>query len=394
MLRNAGLLPPITSSKNRKAKNQMTSSKYLIKHTETFLVIILWALLISMPLIFSNTNNSFNLDDLSIFLQTIAPLFLIFLVNRFLLAPKLLLKGRATVYAALIIVMIAFLSVGLYFIDIQMHDRMPHYSSNFPPRTPPGTHPFGAPNQRPPQPPPLDLPKQLPPFANFIILSFLLVGFDTGLHAFFKLTQAEKDRSRLEKENVINQLDILRHQISPHFLMNTLNNIHTLIDISGDKAKEAVIKLSKLMRYLLYDIADNSTSLKNEISFIESYVELMKLRVSEKVIIQLNIPTEIPNQKIPPLLFTSFVENAFKHGISYKYPSFIKIDILPTSSALQVVVKNSNHQKKEVEQSSGIGLDNAKRRLDLLYSNEYTLNIIENKALFTVHLTIPFKTIS
>ena len=144
------------------------------------------------------------------------------------------------------------------------------------------------------------------------------------------------------------------------------------------------------MRYLLYETADNATTLKNECSFIESYVELMKLRVSEKVDIVLNLPENVPPRKIPPLLFTSFIENAFKHGISYKEPSFIIIDIIPGNTILEVLVKNSNH-KKVHQQSSGIGFQNTKRRLDLLFGKDYQLNVAENDDIFTVHLTIPLK---
>jgi len=368
----------------------MSHSKRLLKHTETYLIIILWVLLISIPIIFMPSDIEYQWNDVFKPMETFIPLFILFVINRFLLVPRLLLKRQNLWYSVAVVLIIGLFSLGVYLLQTGSHltdkqqPKRPIIHN-----APPGRPPFGAPGSMSPPPRPA-APRQLPPYANFIVMAFLLVGFDTGLNAFFKLNQAEKERTRLEKENVSNQLEMLRHQISPHFLMNTLNNIHTLIDISTEKSKEAVMGLSRLMRYLLYETADNVTTLKNECTFIESYVELMKLRVSEKVDIVLNLPENVPHRKIPPLLFTSFIENAFKHGISYKEPSFIIIDIVPGETILEVVVKNSNH-KKVHQQSSGIGFQNAKRRLDLLFGKDYHLNVAENDDIFTVHLTIPLK---
>ncbi len=141
-------------------------------------------------------------------------------------------------------------------------------------------------------------------------------------------SKLEQEKTLLEKENVQNQLAFLRNQVSPHFFMNTLNNIHALIDVDTEEAKEAIIKLSKLMRHLLYDSQAELVPLAKEMEFIQSYINLMKLRFSEKVKINLSIPDQLPDKSIPPFLFTSFVENAFKHGISYQNSSFIDIVFL------------------------------------------------------------------
>jgi hypothetical protein len=368
----------------------MSELKHLLKHTEPFLIIILWVLLLSIPFIFMPSDTGYQWNDVLKPMETFIPLFILFLINRYLLVPNLLLKRQNLWYLGAVILMIGLFSLGVFLMQARIHPNdihppIGHLNHMPPPKIPP----LGVPGSLGNSPLPF-APKQLPPYANFIVMAFLLVGFDTGLNAFFKLNQAEKERTRLEKENVSNQLNMLRHQISPHFLMNTLNNIHTLIDISAEKSKEAVMGLSKLMRYLLYDTADNITTLKNECAFIESYVELMRLRVSSKVEIVLNLPENLPQRKIQPLLFTSFIENAFKHGISYNEPSFIFIDIIPNETTLEILVKNSNH-KKVNQRSSGIGFKNAKRRLDLLFGKDYQLNVVENDAIFTVHLTIPFK---
>ena len=232
-------------------------------------------------------------------------------------------------------------------------------------------------------------PKPIPPFANFLILSILVVGFDTGLRSSLRWIEVENEKVRLEKENVATQLVLLRNQVSPHFLMNTLNNIHSLVDINTKEAKEAIIKLSRMMRYLLYETETEKTTLIKEVEFLESYINLMKLRFNEKVIITLNIPETIPAKTIPPFIFTSLIENAFKHGISYKDESFINIDLIIGDDRLLMVVKNSKTDNSQLKDFSGIGIENTKKRLDLLYGNKYHLDIVDNKDLFTVNLSIP-----
>ncbi len=229
----------------------------------------------------------------------------------------------------------------------------------------------------------------MPPFANFLILSILIVGFDSGLLSSLRGINIENEKVRLEKENVASQLVLLRNQVSPHFLMNTLNNIHSLVDINAAEAKEAIIKLSKMMRYLLYETDSEKTTLKREIEFLESYINLMKLRFNEKVNITLNLPQNIPDRTIPPFLFTSLIENAFKHGISYKEESFIDIEMILGDDRLLLIVKNSKIDNKKVEEFSGIGIENTRKRLDLLYAKNYHLDIIDRKDIFIVNLSIP-----
>lgn len=130
--------------------------------------------------------------------------------------------------------------------------------------------------------------------------------------------------------------------------MNTLNNIHALVDIDTEEAKHAIIKLSNLMRHLLYDSEGTKTPIKKEIQFIESYIELMRLRFSEKVKITVTIPTIVPDKTIPPLLFTSLLENAFKHGISYKSESFINLNLSFTDTSLIFNIENSKQFNKKI----------------------------------------------
>jgi LytS/YehU family sensor histidine kinase len=200
----------------------------------------------------------------------------------------------------------------------------------------------------------------------------------------------EQTKLQLEKESIANKMAFLRNQISPHFFMNTLNNIHALVDINTDEAKASIIKLSQLMGYMLYDSQTSKVSVKNEIDFIESYVELMKLRVTEDVDIKFNVSAPYPMMKIPPLLAISFIENAFKYGISYEAPSYIHIDIDEDENNFSIRVINSIHRIKVTKKNSGIGIENARKRLDLLYGKNYSLSIKEeSENIFNVNLNIP-----
>ena len=145
------------------------------------------------------------------------------------------------------------------------------------------------------------------------------------------------------------------------------------------------------MRYLLYDTAHGQTSLKKEIEFIESYITLMQLRFSEKVKITIDVPKIIPDIQIPPMLFISFLENAFKHGVSYQTSSFVNFSLKIEDSQLICVIKNSKQKVRESfdKSYSGIGLTNIRKSLELLFVKDYNLNIIENEKTFEVLLTIP-----
>jgi LytS/YehU family sensor histidine kinase len=287
--------------------------------------------------------------------------------------------------------LITMLTAGSYFYDKKVKNMPPPdvFQADYQIKQPPYAFPGGVDrfgNLRPAQ---TRQPKPIPPFANFLILSILIVGFDTGLRSNIRWIEVENEKVRLEKENVATQLVLLRNQVSPHFLMNTLNNIHSLVDINKVEAKEAIIKLSKLMRYLLYETETEKTTLKKEVEFLESYINLMKLRFNEKVKIILNLPVTIPEKKIPPFIFTSLIENAFKHGISYKDESFISIDLITGEDRLLLIVKNSKNDNKQIEEFSGIGIENTRKRLELLYGSTYHLDIINNNSLFTVTLSIP-----
>ncbi len=367
-----------------------------LKITEILLIILVWIVLIAAPLLL-NYNSYNNWLETITPIEVIIPLAITFIVNRFILVPNFLFKKRTTLYLVFVTVIIATITTtSYYYNDIivsltpsSQNDpdfmHMPHHE--FSPSTmfgPPmgGQQMGGQPGNDMARP-------NMPPFINVLIFSVLLVGFDTGLRTSYRFMEAEKEKSQLEVKNVQSQLAFLRNQVSPHFFMNTLNNIHSLIDINTEEAKESVIQLSKLMRHLLYDSEIDNIDIDKELNFITNYVELMRLRCSNKVKINFNRPKHIPPKKIPPLLFTSYIENAFKHGISYREKSYINITVFCTNDIFILEVENTNHAKISDKNSSGIGMENSKKRLDLIYDKDYHLDITENAKIYNIKLTIP-----
>lgn len=226
---------------------------------------------------------------------------------------------------------------------------------------------------------------------NCFIIAILIIGFNIAVKLLFQSIRSEEKMKELESQRLQSELQYLRYQINPHFFMNTLNNIHALVDINTDKAKSSIIELSKLMRYVLYEASNQTISLNREIQFLNNYVTLMRLRYTDKVKVEMVVPSVIPEVQIPPLLFISFLENAFKHGVSYQKESYIKMKLqVNTDKKITFHCSNSNWGKVD-EQHHGIGLDNISKRLKLLYGDKYTLSINENKEenSFNVLLIIP-----
>ena len=318
----------------------------------------------------------------------------IFLLNTYIFVPKILFKKKYVSYTIFTLGTII-LIIGII-IGIQML------------LTP--EQPLSMPRMDlGPGMPPMELGRKMPPpmgfrtpeqpetksvfmtFTDNLIISILIVAAGTAFRMMSQWLNEENRRKDMEKEQLRTEIALLRHQVSPHFFMNTLNNIHALVDINTETAKDAIIRLSTLMRYLLYDTAHGQTSLKKEIEFIESYITLMQLRFSEKVKINLNVPKEIPDIQIPPMLFISFLENAFKHGVSYQTNSFVNFSLEVADDQLSCTIKNSKQKIRESfdKSYSGIGLTNIRKSLELLFGKDYVLNIIENDKAFEVQLTIP-----
>ncbi len=227
------------------------------------------------------------------------------------------------------------------------------------------------------------------PWWGNIIAGLLMLGANNAINALYRNMQKDEDSERLQRQNIQAEMYYLKHQINPHFLMNTLNNIHALVDIDAEAAKQTVIQLSDMMRYVVYDTGGNSISLREDIKFIKNYIDLMRIRYTDDVKISYSYPSQLKGRvEVPPLIFIVFVENAFKHGVSYNSTSYINIDIKCDMGF--VVARFENSVNKNSQQSKhGIGLDNVRKRLDLIYGSDYEMRIDDMGNNYCVTLKIP-----
>ena len=195
----------------------------------------------------------------------------------------------------------------------------------------------------------------------------------------------------MEAESIQAKYTALQSQLNPHFLFNTLNNIYSLIAISPERAQSAVLELSKLLRYVLYENTQPYVPMEKELEFNHNYIELMRLRLARHVQVDVNIPTGLcRGYKIAPLLFITLIENAFKHGTSASIRSFVKINMSePSPGVIECDIENSSFPKNETDKSgSGIGLKNLSRQLELLYAGKYNLHAESDSHIYRSMLTI------
>lgn len=400
----------MTATANKQKRMKQISKQTLL---EQIVYLIIWIFIGVAPIVSTYSAQNTLPDHTTVWkdiMQSwiiIAPFFVLFLLNNFILIPKLFLRKNYLWYTISIILTIFILfkvvpeSVLFYQLsenrqeqfmpggDMRPHgERLPHpkdgeHSSEMRPPLP-----YRHPNRRQPMP-----PRMQPNTITFINLTIaiLLIGFNLTIKLFIKSLRDEEVMKDLEHQKLESELQYLKYQLNPHFFMNTLNNIHALIDIDSRKAKTSIIELSKLMRYVLYESNKDYIELTKEIIFLQNYIELMRLRFTESLNIQTDFPLIVPEVKIPPLLLISLLENAFKHGVSYREASFIHICLKIDDGSLIFKCSNSKHRTKK-DEHHGVELENVKKRLQLLFGNNYTYTINENENEYNVSLNIPLDT--
>ena len=216
-----------------------------------------------------------------------------------------------------------------------------------------------------------------------------------GMAAAIKLMKIlylkEQRNLQLQKENTESQLQLLKAQVHPHFLFNTLNNIYALARKKSDLTADAVMKLSKLLRFMLYDAAKPLITIGDEIRLLEDYIDLEKIRYNDRMVISFLKDVSDEQELISPLLLLPFVENAFKHGASEsRFSSYIYVDIKLHNGILKFSVKNTKENNNQEYSGENIGLNNVKRQLELLYK-EYDIQVLNEASTFLLSLTINLK---
>lgn len=340
---------------------------------ESLIYFLVWLSVALMPILSNFMLGDMRVDmgNVLISWRKLAPYFLLFFVNNAILAPHLMLKRRYVAYIiwTIVVLVIIFGIVDAY--ERYLLRDVPDLETMVEMRRASFT----------------DLA-----FQWNILLGMFMVSANSLIKLLYHNMLREKQYQELVSHNLQSEIDYLKYQINPHFFMNTLNNIHALIDIDAECAKGTLIELSRMMRYVLYESGANTTTLAREMAFVENYVELMRIRYSDDLDIKIRYPqNQVEQVCIPPLLIIVFVENAFKHGISLKHHSCIYIDVeIEHKESICFKIRNSKHTSV-TPHKPGIGLENVTKRLQLIYGDRYNLDIDDADNEYVVKLTIPYK---
>lgn len=384
---------------------------FVRKYGENLVYLFFWFLVYTIPILMmyvrtrNHADETFDWDEI-VRVWIIEAMFLVlFVLHNFFLAPLLVYKNRRRIYLAIVSVMVVAFAVFEFTFD-PLGPRKKHHKFRTEMRKCDGNATNATSAWRsadkpdgnmPPAPQddkflhrgPRHRPFMVDQFDFITVIVFvLMLGMNLGIKLLFKQEEDEKKLQQLKNENLNQQLEYLKYQINPHFFMNTLNNIHALVDIDPEKAKESIIELSKLMRYVLYDGNLQMASLQRESDFIDNYIELMRLRYCDKVDIKVERDKSLPDAMIAPLITITYVENAFKHGVSYSQKSFIYITTHVHDRRFLFTCSNSKH-KESTEEHGGVGLENTRKRLNLIYGDDYKLSIEDGEKTYIVKLDIP-----
>ena len=353
------------------------------RRIETLTYVAIWTFVVLIYMIDQMNNRSVlsrSVMDSAIFFRAIGslgPYILLFIVHNYLLIPRFLLGNRYGFYCLL-----TFMCIGIVWL-IQYYN----FTSEHP------VYPILVPVDSAPHRDIIPLPLILD-----FLYALLIVGGNVAISLLFQRYEDRYEKEKLRKENVQNELFYLRSQLNPHFYMNMLNNIHALIEIEPEKAQQLVLDMATLMRYILYESSKPTISFTEELTFIKKYIDLMQSRCDpEKVKISAEFPDEkqVAGISLPPLLFINFIENAFKHGISYKDESFVTIKLEVDNGKISFFCQNLIHNSPPPPQEhAGIGLRNVRQRLAILFKNEAKLEVAQNSNIYIVSLIIPLYAIT
>lgn len=319
------------------------------------------------------TQNGETPVDLHLFTRmalTLLPYLCLFLANNCVLIPRLLLRNRLRTYfiatAALLMLLWTYQFIDFLSQMARMMTEPPVVA-----RRPHPLFPF--------------------PLLLEALYGLLTVGGNIAVALMFQRHRDQLEHERLLKASAQSQLTYLRAQINPHFYMNMLNNIHGMIEIDPEKAQSMVIDMSNLMRYMLYESPLDRLPLAKEADFIRNYLRIMRQRYpADRVSIAAAYPSEeaMAGVEVPPLIFLVFIENAFKHGISYSSPSCVDISLAVSDGLITFTCSNTIHPghggRKE-----GIGLQNVTQRLELIYGHRFSLSACPDGGRYNVTLTLP-----
>jgi two-component system, LytTR family, sensor kinase len=337
-------------------KKQSWFFKYKLHH------VLVWVLLFGLW--YFLRYDKLNAQFLWITLVKITDLAILIYTTNYLLIPKLLYKKRYGWFALALVVMIITSSV----IKMQIIGQLMHN---------PGLFDLS------------DKAKLKERIYDNVIPHFFLVVAGAAFKLMYDYSAMQKRLVEMAKEKAEAELSFLKSQINPHFLFNSLNSVYFLINKENPEARQALHKFSDMLRYQLYEVKGTKIPIEKELSYLKDYVDLQKLRKDENYSVEFNCPPEVNGFSIEPLLLIPFVENAFKH-ISHKTGStnFVKLDMTRSNGHFNFTIENSKEAERTTELHGGIGLNNVKRRLELLYPEKHELMINNNENSYKVNLSL------
>ncbi len=325
--------------------------------------IVVWAGVFLVPSIVTGTMTGSMEQAVKVFTagaMLLLPAFVLYSLNYYLLVPKLLHGGRAPWF---------YIINGAIIVGWLLWDYLDKRPIEFPQEV---VEQFGQRNM---------WAMYVGTILVRVFVQLLMIVIAVGLRRIMRAN-----------ETVVAELTWLKHQLNPHFLFNTLNNISSLTQIDPDKAQESIGQLSDLLRYALYDSEADKVSLAAEMEFMDNYIDLMALRCNELTKVEKSLERPQQSVEVAPLLFISLVENAFKHGVNARYPSFVRIGMRYADGKLLFHCQNSLFEKQGSDHiGSGIGLENMKRRLELLYPGKYSYKQQADENTYTVEVVLTIK---
>jgi len=364
-----------------------------VRYGTLLIHLLAWLVLLGMPLFLTRPDRPMVTASQYVhFMLTAFSFMVVFYVNYLYLISRYLFTHRIGRFLLWNVVLIAAVMMAMMAVSVRIQpppmDRIPMD------HVPMDRHPMPVPpaGSRPHLLPHNDISGALRFLIGNSCLYLLVVGASVAVKMTIKWYTTEAQRKEAEKHFTEAELENLKSQINPHFLFNTLNNIYSLIQIDQDRAQTAVHDLGRTLRYVLYESSSPSVSLRAELTFLNDYISLMKMRLPGTVRLDVRMPSEddpVLSKGIAPMLFISLVENAFKHGVSADEDCFISIDIHGDADKIVCQTLNSNHPKTNDDRSgSGIGIGNLKRRLELIYPENHTLSFKTEGDVFEAYLEI------
>jgi LytS/YehU family sensor histidine kinase len=228
-------------------------------------------------------------------------------------------------------------------------------------------------------------------FLYLFLETNFIVGIAFAIKIVKKWLEQQEEKHEMEKQNLQTELNLLKAQLNPHFLFNTMNNLYSLSLEESSKTSEGIAKTAELLRSVLYECNESEIPLEKEISLLENYIGLEKMRYGNRLQVNFNVNGEVKEHKVAPMLLFTFIENCFKHGCGNN-PNHLVVNISVDASKSGILFKTENGKNKKLRQkdkkSGGVGLKNARKRLEIIYPNRHHLHVSELENTYKVHLEI------